>query len=191
MDAAVTMQLLELTKKMLDSGKKFHLSLTITGGNSDFTFSTGSQEREETNQQKPLKKMKMKSPSQKKRDGARMQNFLEKGDGKPPSKKSSETLGMKEKDVEICILNDRYEKVVKEKDQIKEDMKEKDVEIFNLNARYEKVVKENDQIKEKLKKNREELEECGEFLEDNQKEIDALKQKLLVRKGPGGGPHHR
>ena len=91
MDAGITMQLLEITKMMLDSGKQFHLSITIKGGNSNFTFSTGSQDQENLIQPKPEQKTKHKSKSQIKRNAIRMQKFLDKEQPKSPPKNLSDT----------------------------------------------------------------------------------------------------
>ncbi len=62
MDAdSITLQLLELTKRMQDSGKQFHLALTIKDASSEFTFSTGSQDRPKMKQKKKPKSPRLQS----------------------------------------------------------------------------------------------------------------------------------
>ena len=67
---SVAQQLLELTQQMLNTGKTFSISLSMT----NFNFSSSSQDKESPFQE--VKKIRYKSRTQKKRDLIRKQNFL-------------------------------------------------------------------------------------------------------------------
>ena len=82
-EASLTQQLLDITRKMLKTGSSFSLKLSI----SNFNFSASSTKEDILSD---VKKKKYKSPSQKKRDYVRKQNYLKQKLEVPNSKDESE-----------------------------------------------------------------------------------------------------
>ena len=85
---SLAQQLLELTQKMLNNGQTFSINLKMT----NFNFYASTKDKESPNQE--VKKVKHKSPSQKKRDFLRKQIFQKKKLECPSSPKHSEKQDM-------------------------------------------------------------------------------------------------
>ena len=91
---SIAQHLLELTQQMLNTGKSFSISLSMT----NFSFSSSSQDKESPCQE--VKKMQYKSPRQRKRDLIRKQNFIRKKLESPSLQINSEKQTMF--DCEYC-----------------------------------------------------------------------------------------